>query len=82
MTSSGLEREGSWGSFINPRLRGPGDDPIATLASKSGDVERYAVDGICLTVTATPMPGQSKQAHAMDNLTYSLTTDVTDSACE
>ncbi|NUK04512.1 hypothetical protein [Streptomyces lunaelactis] len=78
---SGLEREGSWGSFIKARLRGPGDDPIATLASKSGDVERYDVDGICLTVTATPMPGQSEQAHAMDNLMYGLKTDAGDGGC-
>lgn len=77
---SGLH--GSWGDFINPRLRGPGEDPIATLASESGDVERYGVDGVCLTVTATPLPGQSKQAHAMDMLMYSLKTDVTDGPCK
>ncbi|MFF4233951.1 hypothetical protein [Streptomyces sp. NPDC001820] len=41
----GRENEGSWGPFINPRLQGPGEDPIAVLASKSGDVERYDVDG-------------------------------------
>ncbi|MDQ0940326.1 hypothetical protein [Streptomyces sp. V1I1] len=78
----GLEDEGSWGPFINPRLQGPGEDPIAMLASKSGDVERYDVDGVCLIVTAKPLPGQSKQAYAMDNLMYSLKTEVTDRACE
>ncbi|MGW3624811.1 hypothetical protein [Streptomyces sp. NPDC000880] len=77
---SGLH--GSWGEFINPRLQGPGEDPIASLASESGNVERYDVDGICLTVTATPLPGQSEMAHAVDNLMYSLKTEVVDSPCQ
>ncbi|NUK60632.1 hypothetical protein HRW23_00065 [Streptomyces lunaelactis] len=29
-----------------------------------------------------PLPGQSKQAYAVDNLMYSLKTKVTDRACE
>ncbi|MFD4588075.1 hypothetical protein [Streptomyces sp. NPDC058434] len=74
-------REGSWGDFINPLLEGPGHDPYASLVSESGDVERYEVDGICLTVTATPLPGQSETAHAVGTLMYSVKTDVVDSPC-
>ncbi|WP_327190720.1 hypothetical protein [Streptomyces xinghaiensis] len=80
--------EGSWGFFIDPRLKGPGDDPVAHLVSATDaegdgeDVERYEIDGICLTVRAKPDPGQSEMDHAIDNLTYRVKTDVVDSPCE
>lgn len=44
-------------------------------------VERYNVAGICLTVTATPLPGQSDMDYAIDNLRYSVETEVVDSPC-
>lgn len=50
--------------------------------TKGSFVERYEVDGICLTVTATALPGQSERDHAIDNLRYSVTTEVLDNPCE
>ncbi|MFJ8645082.1 hypothetical protein ACIRNI_02980 [Streptomyces sp. NPDC093546] len=73
----------SWDEFIDLRLRGPGDDPSVRLVKKDGDVEKYEVAGICLTVTATPLPGQSEVTHAVGvNLLYSIKTDVQDSPCK
>lgn len=107
--------DGSWASFINPRLKGPErDDPVAVLVkdpwapeagSGSGGasdpeeygsmpeiserekkdrprVERYGVDAICLTVTATALPGQPDRDYAIDHLMYEVETQVVDSPCE
>ncbi|MEU3609407.1 hypothetical protein AB0E83_28760 [Streptomyces sp. NPDC035033] len=57
----------------------PGKDSGPEFRGTS--VERYQVDGICLTVTATPLPGQSERDHALDLVRYSLRTDVVDDFC-
>ncbi|GAA2517056.1 hypothetical protein [Streptomyces gobitricini] len=83
------ESGGAWGPGTSRQdgsvpEPGTGSDTGSGAGSgtKGSFVERYDIDGICLTVTATPLPGQSEREYALDNLRYGVTTDVVDSPCE
>ncbi|MDN3297425.1 hypothetical protein QWM81_25965 [Streptomyces ficellus] len=76
------EDAGGDGHSEASREGGTGSQSGSEPDTRGSFVERYDIDGICLTVTATPLPGQSEMDHAIDNLRYSVRTDVVDSPCE
>lgn len=74
--------EGSWGEYFKDELTRPGEDVVAILVFKSGNTERYEMDGVCLTVIAQVLPGEPEPRYAhIDDRRYSLKADVTDSPC-
>ncbi|MCT4354057.1 hypothetical protein M5362_13045 [Streptomyces sp. Je 1-79] len=86
--TSGAETSGSGTSGAGTSGAGTsgsgssGADKGSTSDIKGPFVERYEIDGsVCLTVTATPLPGQSARDHALDLVMYGIRTEVVDEAC-
>lgn len=70
------------GEYFKDELTRPGEDVVAILVFKSGNTERYEMDGVCLTVIAQVLPGEPEPRYAhIDDRRYSLKADVTDSPC-
>ncbi|QNP65622.1 hypothetical protein [Streptomyces genisteinicus] len=74
------EAEGDWDSEAS-RQGGASPEPGGAADPAGPFTERYEIGGICLTVHAVPLPGQSERDAALDSLLYRVSTDIVDAPC-